>query len=96
MCMKKMPGENKEVKDFDEDVEEMMDINESVQMMNIINNILQALGKDQINVLDWAKLCPNEEELVFEYFFTEDVSSDVAVAALRALLEAAFVEEHSC
>jgi hypothetical protein len=25
MCMKKMPEENKEVKDFDEDVEEMMD-----------------------------------------------------------------------
>ena len=95
MCIQRIPDEFEEGKDYDEDAEEIMNNNESLQMMNIINQLLLDRGEDQINVLDWAMLCPHQEEWVFDYFFVyEDVSADVAVAALRALLESANVEHH--
>ena len=94
MCMPKMPMSIKEVKDFDEDVQEMMDLNESIQMMNIINTILQDLGKDQISVQDWSRLSQDQEELVFENFVAKDISIDVAVAELMAVLEMARVEDY--
>jgi hypothetical protein len=95
MCIQRIPDEFEEGKDYDEDAEEIMNNNESLQMMNIINQFLLDRGEDQINVLDWAMLCPHQEERVFDYFFVyEDIPADVAVQALRALLESASVEHH--
>ena len=89
-----MPEAIIEVKDFDEDVQEMMDLNKSIQMMNIINRILQDLGKDKINVLDWSRLSQDQEDLVFEYFVAKDISVDIAVAELMSVLEVARVEDY--
>ena len=92
--MFEMPEAIIEVKDFDEDVQEMMDLNKSIQMMNIINRILQDLGKDKINVLDWSRLSQDQEDLVFEYFVAKDISVDIAVAELMSVLEVARVEDY--
>ena len=69
MWLQRIPDEYEEGKEYDEDAEEIMNNNESLQMMNIINQLLLDRGDDQINVLDWAMLCPHQEEWVFDCLF---------------------------
>ena len=67
----------------------------SLRMLNLINDLLLALRREKVEVLDWELLCPHQERLSFELFFViDDISVDDALLMLRNLFEEALNQDH--
>ena len=67
----------------------------SRHMLNLINDLLLALRREKVEVLDWELLCLHQERLTFELFFVIDnISVDDALLMLRNLVEEALNKDH--